>query len=238
MRVVSQVVAFVAVALTLAACGSETSSPTPAASLVIHGSGQPAAAGAAAVQRSPDLPPDAQWGGAVSLPITFYALLISPNADCSAPVLVQEFPGGEVKDFMLNPVLFEGSPANGSYQCVIFKMSDVLRVTPSTSFGACHVNTEYAGDIYKDGETDWKDEHGSAIVGHGSEEAPVDDHVALFLTRSPEAALARGISPHQTLQLLSNLIVPGQSTFTLDASNAVLSAGGFCGIQPPQPSFH
>ena len=76
------------------------------------------------------------------------------------------------------------------------RISDTIRMKPATSFGPCVAGTEYAADIYRDGESDWKDVDGSAIVGHGSDTVPVSDRVVIFMTRSPAAALGRGISPH------------------------------------------
>jgi len=224
------------VALTLTACSSEPAGPGGDSALTVYGAGSTPAA---APQASQELPDGALWGPASSVTIHLYALWISPSADCSNPVLVQQHPAAGVdKDFMLNPVLFEGSPANGSYQCVMFKMSDVLRMKPASSFGACVANVEYSGDIYRDGETDWKDVDLNPIIGTGSDEVPANDHVTIFMTRNPAAAIARGISENQIVELGSDLVVPGQSTFVMDASQAVLSWGSGCGLEKPIISFH
>ena len=204
--------------------------------LTVYGSG---AAVAGAPLADVGDPEGAEWGAAGSLTIHLYALWISHAADCSNPVLVQQHPAAGVdKDFMQSPVLFQGTPATGSYQCVMMKMSDVLRMRPATTFGSCDASVEYVGDIYRDGETDWVDQDLNPIVGTGSDETPTDDHVTIFMTRSPSAAMARGISENQVVELGSNLIVPGQSTFVMDASHAVLSYQGQCGIEKPEISFH
>ena len=177
-------------------------------------------------------------GAPSSITIRMYALWISQQADCSAPALVQTYgEGGQDKDFVESPVLFSGTPADGTYPCVILKMSDVLRMKPATSFGTCVAGTEYSGDIYRDGESDWKDVDLNPIVGHGTDEAPVDDHVTVFLARDTAAVLARGVSTNQLVQLGSDLIVPGQSTFYLDAHEAVQTDGTNCGLEPPYVSF-
>jgi hypothetical protein len=220
----------------VSACSTETAGPGgDSAALVVYGAGA-AASGAPLASDAPD---GALWGPAASVTIHLYALWISNSANCSNPVLVQQHPAAGVdKDFMQHPVLFQGTPANGSYQCVMLQMSDVLRMKPATSFGSCVANLEYSGDIYREGETDWVDVDLNSVVGTGTDEAPVDDHVTIFMTRSPEAAMARGISSNQIVELGSNLIVPGQSTFVMDASNAVLSWGGSCGLEKPEISFH
>lgn len=141
------------------------------------------------------------------------------------------------KDFVVNPVLFSGSPDAGSYPCVALVMSDVIRMRPATSFGDCVAGTEYAGDIYREGENDWKDVNLNPIIGTGTDTDPQDDHVTIFMSRDTSAAMERGISPNQLIQLGSDLIVPGQSTFYWNGAGSVVSAGGECGINPGRPSF-
>ncbi len=229
--------AFASALLFTSACASGSTSTTPGGddpTLVIYGSG---AASASLVM--PDSGSEGLFfGPAASLTIKLYALYISTSGDCSSPVLAQDLGGGVDKDFMLNPVLFEATPAAGTYQCVMLKMSDVLRMKPGANIGSCVTGHEYAGDIYRDGESDWKDAFLNPITGTGTDDVPADDHVTVFITRDPEAAMARGISPNQIVSLQSNLIVPGQTTFTMDASNAVGSDGVQCGIMPPVMSFH
>lgn len=222
-------------AVLVAACapGTSTTTPTPTApSLVIYGSGAPAGAAL-------NLPPEGvEFGSAGSLTLKLYALYVSNSGDCSNPVLAQDLGASGLDfDFMQHPVLFEATPADGSYPCVMFKMSDVVKVSPAATFGACVAGTVYAGDIYRDGESDWKDVNLNTIVGHGTDELAVDDHVTLFMTRDTSAAMARGISRHQTLPLGAALLVPGQSTFRMDASQAVASWGSGCGAEPPSVSF-
>jgi hypothetical protein len=226
-----------AVAALLAACTGEPATGASAdAALTIYGAGSAAAAAPAFTQDQ--LPPGAETGAAGSVKLNMYALWVSRSADCSNPVLVQQYPAAGVeKDFMQHPVLFSGSPDPGAYQCVMFRMSDVLRMSPAATFGSCVLGTEYSGDIYRDGESDWVDVNLNPIIGHGTEAAPVDDHVTLFMSRNPAAVEARGASEHQTLPLGSDLVVPAHSTFVMDASHSVMSYQGQCGMNPPAISF-
>lgn len=226
----------VAAALAVGACAADStgSTGTTPAALVVYGSGAPG--GASFVS-----PPDSgiTFGGAASFTVTVYSLYVSANNDCSNPVLVQDLGANGVdKEFMSGPVLFEGSPAAGTYPCVMMKMSDVLRMKPSTTFGACNAGTEYSGDIYRDGESDWVDVNLATVTGTGTETVPSNDHVTIFITRDPSAAQARGISEHQLVGLQTSLVVPGQSTFHVDASNAVATDGTQCGMEKPVFSFH
>jgi hypothetical protein len=212
------------------ACTSATSSPTSL--FTVYGS-----AGAPPLIRPSGFTWQHLTGDPGALRIGVYALYISPNADCSSPVLVQDFGTKPVVKDFVHPVLFSGSPADGAYQCVAIKMSDVIRVQPTTTFSVCDSTVEYAGDIYRAGETDWKDVDLNPIIGTGSDSVPTDDRVTIILTRDTTAAQTRGFSTHQTLPLSSDLIVPSQSTFYWNGQGTVTDAGGHCGVDPGHPSF-
>lgn len=213
-------------AVLFAAC---TSSSSPSAEFTVRGSAGAPPAPAAALMAT---------GDPAALRIGVYALYISPNADCSSPVLVQDYGATpHVTDFVGNPVLFTGSPAVGAYQCVAVKMSDVIRVVPDTTFGVCVAGTEYSGDIYREGQSDWKDVDLNSIVGTGTDSVPADDRVTLIMTRDTAAAQARGFSTNQVLTLSSDLVVPAQSTFYWNGQGTVTDDGGQCGVNPGHPSF-
>lgn len=223
-----RIVSALALCTTLVACTATSTSPTTL--FTVHGS-----AGAPPAPFQADL---VNTGDPAALRIGVYALYISPNADCSSPVLVQDYGAtASVKDFVANPVLFTGTPADGAYQCVAIKMSDVIRVVPDTTFGACVAGTEYPGDIYRAGETDWKDVDLNPIIGTGTDSVPADDRVTIVLSRDTTAAIARGFSTNQTLTLGSDLIIPGQATFYWNGQGTVVDGGGQCGVNPGHPSF-
>lgn len=112
--------------------------------------------------------------------IGMYTLWISSNGDCSAPTLVQDYgDAGEVKDLVQNPVLFSADAAEGTYECVIIRMSDVIGFESASSFGTCEADVAYEQDIYRAGESDWKDADLNPIIGTGSDEVPINDHVTL-----------------------------------------------------------
>lgn len=225
-------------ATALAACASETTGG-PGTLLTIVGSAfaPPTMLSSDGLHTLLD-PGTGPTGDPASLSIGVYALYISPNADCSALVLVQDYgTTAEVKDFVGSPVLFTGSPDAGSYPCVAIEMSDVITVVPDSSFGDCVAGVSYPGDIYRDGETDWKDVDLNPIIGTGSDSFPQDNQVVIFMTRDTSAALARGISGNQLIQLGGDLVVPGQSTFYWNGQGSVVSEGGQCGVNPGRPEF-
>lgn len=230
----------VATVALLAACQSPTASSVTTPTLTVMGAASAPAVAAVGPARIAPSASDTGYmpGDPSSVSIRMYALWVSSNADCSAPQLVQNYgDGGQDKDFAQNPVLFSGAPADGAYPCMMFRMSDVIRVTTPTTFGGCVAGTEYPGDIHRDGDVAWVDQDLNVVAGHGTEDAPVDDHVTIFFARDTLAAQARGISGEQIVPLLSDLVVPGQSTFYMNARDRVYTDGVRCGLERPTASF-
>jgi hypothetical protein len=178
-------------------------------------------------------------GDPAAVLIGMYALYISSNADCSSATLVQDYgEAGEVKDLAQNPVLFSADAAEGTYNCVLMRMSDVIGFRSESSFGTCEADVDYQQDIYREGESDWKDVDLNPIVGTGTDEAPADDRVTVVMTTNPQAALAVGFSEGQIVTLGSSLVVPAQSTFYWNGDGSVTTEDGRpCGLEPGQPVF-
>ena len=205
--------------------------------LIIRGSaGSPAAN---APERKPmGLPPGASTGNPASISIDLYALYLGTSPDCTDLVLVDDYGATpNTVDLVDGPVLFSSNPPSGSYGCIAFRMSDLVRVRPATTFGSCEAGVEYTSDIYRDGQTDLLDVDGNSIIGHGSDDAPADDQVTIFLSRDPSAAEGHGWSTHQIIALGSDLVVPGTSTFYWNGDNTIVSTEGHCGASPGQPAF-
>ncbi|MEO7331125.1 MAG: hypothetical protein ABI193_21290 [Minicystis sp.] len=222
--------------LALAGCGAPAD-PQSEASLVIRGSaGTPRTDGPA---RSPQgVPPGALVGDPASLKLSLYKLYIGTQTDCSDLALVDDHSTTPLDvDLVDDPILFSGSPLDGTYGCVAFVMSDLVRVQPTQSFGACDAGTEYVADIYRAGQADFRDVDGLYTTGTGTDEVPSSDIVTVILSRDPTAAAAQGYSTHQILPLGSPLIVPGTSTFYWNGNDSVISANGSCGVNPGQPEF-
>jgi hypothetical protein len=230
------VIATIAVGAGLAAC-SDAAAPTPSLRIYARASAAPSAKVArfSASARRPSLSvtPATDSASPTTLPIPMYALYLSANADCSSPVLAQDYgAAGQVKDFVTNPVLFEASPTAGTYHCLIFRMSDSFATASNKTFGPCKIDSLFVGDIYRDGQSDWKDQDLATIVGHGTDAVPVNDHVAIFITRDTAATIARGVSTNQVIPMTSDLVVPGQATLVWNLTGAIQDEGGFCSILP------
>jgi hypothetical protein len=229
--------------LVAAACSSEGTIGSPT-SLTVTGSAgaPPALLSTMAAPRRPVSFSNASFvtsGDPSAVRMGMYALWISSNGDCSAPILVQDYGDvGEVKDLVQNPVLFSAEAADATYECVIIRMSDVIGFESASSFGTCEANVAYETDIYREGQTDWKDADLNPIIGTGTDSVPSNDHVALVMTTDTTAAIGRGFSGNQVIALASPLVVPGQSTFYWNGQGSVTTEPGYpCGLQPGAPAF-
>jgi hypothetical protein len=219
---------------TLLGCAAEPATPDASFHLYASGSAPPRAPGA----KSPLGSPSRLTGDPAALVIGTYALYLGASADCSDLKLVQSNgASGSVEDLMASPLLFSASPQDGSYACMAMKMSDVIHVVPTSSFGGCAAGHDYVNDIYRKDENDWVDTDYQLVEGHGDDVNPVDDGVTLFMTTDANAAILTGINMHQAIPLGAPLKVPGQTTFYWDAAGTVVDEDGACTIEPGRPSF-
>lgn len=186
------------------------------------------------------------WTGAgspTSLGQVFYRAWVSENEDCSSPVLLEDHgDAGKAIDFYDEPVVFEASPAEGTYPCLIVEASDTMTFRPDAVAEAAHGSTvctagaEYEFDTFKVGDPDRMTLGGPAQVGAGTVETPVAQRTYAYFSTDPEAVAAHD---HQKLQLASPLIVPGQSTLYADFSGQVShSDTGECWLEPGVVGFY
>lgn len=86
-----------------------------------------------------------------SLKIKVYQVAVALSADCSSPTVIFSSASGTEKDFMTNPTLGSGSIADGTYNCVMITMDDVIKFTPAANDGgSCLGGTEYSIDLCRD----------------------------------------------------------------------------------------
>lgn len=239
MRAVARRLAFGVVAFTLAACSS-TPTGGSEANLIVRGSSHPLGASLRVQAQGGGGGNEIAVGDPASMSITLYDLYLSRNADCSDAFQVQSYgTGGAMKDFTTAPTLFQASVASGTYPCVAIRMSDVIGFTSAAAGGACQTGTTYTGDIYRvdSDSTPWHDINGNPIPATGTDSMPSNDHVTILFTTDTTAALANGFSTNQTIRLVNPLVVPANVTFVWDATNAVVTDGTRCGMNPGIPSF-
>ncbi len=160
---------------------------------------------------------------------------LSGSTACTAPYVVvfaRTTPG--VIDLVASPEIARASGlAAGSYPCVLLRLSDLLRYRASRSEGSCVGGTEYLQDFYRAGNeiVAFRDPDGAVLAARGTDATPVEDFVWTFLSTSPSAVIARGYSPSQVNPLSTPLVVPGTTTFFIDATNAIKTSMSKCEIQ-------
>jgi hypothetical protein len=171
-------------------------------------------------------------GTPTSFKITLYSAYIATGADCSNPLLIQDYgSAGQEFDMMASPTLFSGTPAAGTYHCLILKFKDNMKFKADATAVANHAGctdttTEYTFDIYReagDDDGDWIDLNGVGVDATGSAAAPGADTTFFFGSTSVSAAKANGVTAHtnQSGGLASPLVVPGQTTYYWDATNGI-----------------
>ncbi len=187
-------------------------------------------------------------GAPTTLNMKIYQIWVSANADCSSPVSVCTHSGAEAQmDLVSGPTLCTGSPAAGTYPCMILKMSDTFKFKPdataaaSVPGGICTAGADTYMDIYRGDDADantWKDMSNVVIPSTGTvaTSGAVEDTVYIFATTNP-AAVAGTTVPHQVVTLTAAMTVPGQATFYTDFSNQFSVNGANCWIEAPTMGF-
>ncbi len=82
------------------------------------------------------------------LKIKVYQVSVSLSSDCTSPVTILTSATGVETDFMASPTLGSGTLADGTYNCVMITMEDVIKFKPLANDGAvCTAGTEYSIDL-------------------------------------------------------------------------------------------
>jgi hypothetical protein len=181
---------------------------------------------------------------ASSLKLQVYSVMLSTSPQCTSPVTVFSNTTPTEVDFLVAPTLGSGNPPDGTYPCIIIKMSDTIKFTPTTNDGSCTGNQQYTTDVCQTGEsTRAPDAVGSANAC--STGAP--DLVYLYLTTGRIGsgggnAFLQPLAPNNTtygVNLTSPLVVSGTATakIVVTAKNAVDGSGPSCGMNAPVFGF-
>lgn len=195
-----------------------------------------------------------------ALKLKVYGVMLSTSPLCSSPITVFSSATATEVDFLSAPTLGSGNPPDGTYNCVIIKMADIIKFTPSSTSGWCQAATEYSADVCRadnSGKTSTPDVAGTtACTGtdpsvNGSvitPGVPVADVVYLYLTTNALAGTGGNtfVQPDSTsstngLNLTAPLVVAGtaKSKFSVNASGKVGEdiATHSCGMNPPVFGF-
>lgn len=224
-----RVLALSVTALLLAACGSDdpvVENPETG-ELVVRASGSATAPSIASDGYAPAVT-------AASFEIGFAEMRLSANTDCSGPyqtIFARSTPTRV--DIATNPELARTDGlTRGTYPCVAMRISDLMNYRPVVTDGPCVAGVTTVKDTYRAGneETAWRDIAGATITARGTDAAPVEDLVWIFITTNEAAVDARGYGVNQTITLDSPLVIPGTTTLYWDLTDALGDEGdGECG---------
>jgi hypothetical protein len=149
--------------------------------------------------------------------IKVYEMRVSPNADCSNPITVFQNAAPAYQDFAHNPTLGAGAIPNGTYKCVLMKMSDFIHYTPATtnpgwahSPPACVVGTDKVSDVGHD--EDAVDPDGTS---HAMGAAGTENIVWLYVRQGASSNSGNSFAPTGGIPLTSPLVVNGDGAHTM-----------------------
>ena len=186
---------------------------------------------------------------ASSLKLQVYAVMLSTSPLCTNPFTVFSSALATEVDFLATPTLGSGSPPDGTYHCVIIKMSDIIKFTPSATAGMCTAGTQYVADVCRtdnSGTTQAPDAVGAPNACSGTDAALQSDAVYLYLTTNASAGTGgntfmqpTGTTSTNGLNLTAPLVIAGRarSKFVVNATGKVGSDGSGCGMNPPVFGF-
>src|SRR3569623_1577169 len=194
--------------------------------------------------RSVTAEPKPAGGDPSSLKVKVYSDYASLSAQSTDPVQIISIDAGTVVDFLTNPTLGNGELADGTYNCVIIKMSSIIKHTPLTTDSSSVAGTEYTGGVsnMRGSESDPAsdlDGNPIACLGAGSTAGSVDNTVYMYLTTARAASTGARAFVHPVtpvdgigIRLGSPLIVSATSTAmcVVVARGQVVAGGGECGI--------
>jgi len=185
-------------------------------------------------------------GAPTMLKMKIYEVLVSTSTSCSNPVSICTHTGADaLMDLVAGPTLCSGSPAAGTYPCMILKMSDTFTFKANATAaanvpgGVCVAGVDTQMDIYRNAEPDdgnWKDVNGTAIDATGTVATPGEDVVYIFASTNP-AAITVATDDYQEVTLASAMVVPGQATFYTNFNDQFSVNGANCWIESPTMGF-
>jgi hypothetical protein len=189
----------------------------------------------------------ASGGDPSSLKIKVYAVYASLSAQCTSPTQIFSNDAGSFVDFLANPTLGGGDLADGTYNCVIIKMSSIIKHTPLTTDSSCIAGTEYTGGVCNDRDSATGLDNAPIVcAGDGSNAGSVDNTVYMYMTTDAAASPGDKAFVHPVaagdgngIRLGSPLVISSTSRakFVVNAAGKVVAGGGECGINAPVFDF-
>ncbi len=193
----------------------------------------------------------AQTTSASSLKLSVYSVMVSTSPFCTSPITIFNNAAPTLLDFITKPTLgSSGSPTNppdGTYNCVIIKMSDNIVFTPVAAAGAsCAAGTQYTTDVCTNTSSMTVPNSGVTTACTGTGTVASADIVYMYLTTNANASTGSNaflqpanVASTNGIKIANPLVVSGNasSKFIVNTANKVGTGGGACGINAPVFDF-
>lgn len=183
----------------------------------------------------------AEIGSPQSVKIKFYEFWISPNADCSSMTQIYDEASPSYQDVVTGPTFGSPTVINGTYPCVAYKISDLVKLTPNfnSDSGNCQTGVEITRDLFRGGDVS-QSPTGTVINGSGTNPAGhVENTMYIYLATSGNNTTNTGQIPSQPALLTTPFVVNGATTGTavFDFTNGIEDTGGSCSPETVSFSF-
>lgn len=182
------------------------------------------------------------------LNLKIYQISVALNVDCSDPQLIFQSTAGVTKDLIADPTLGSGTLADGTYNCVMITMDDVISYKPLANDGVnCVAGTTYAIDLCRTPETT------DLLTGTtfttptcaGTDQSTtaggLANKVTLYLRSGVSGLLSSWMKTNANdgIPLTAPFVVNGTETgiFYIDATNQIQDNGSQCEMDAPVFGF-
>jgi hypothetical protein len=149
--------------------------------------------------------------------VKVFEIRVAASADCSNGMTVFQNAAPGYLDMVNNPTLGSGAIPNGTYNCVMMKMSDFIHFTPKTdntppwSNNVCHVGSDSVADVGHDSIATAPDGTVQTLGNKGTENI-----VWLYIrTGAPTGQNINAFIPTGGIPLISPLVVHGDGAHTM-----------------------
>ncbi len=182
-------------------------------------------------------------GSPESVKIKFYEFWVSPNTDCTGLTRVFNDASPSYQDVVGSISFGQMTIPNGTYQCVAFKISDVVKLTPNynSDFGHCVQGTEITRDLFRTGDTSQSPD-GTVITGSGTNPTgQIENGMYIYLSTNGDTVNNSGNVPSSPAKLDNAYVVSGDNNaiavfdFTNGIEDTGAGSGGSC--SPEEVTF-
>lgn len=171
----------------------------------------------------------ANIGSPQEVNLKIFDFWVSPNADCTDMVRVYDNPSADYQNMVTGPVFGSLVVPNGTYNCVAWKMSDVITLKPdfTSDGGHCVQGTTYTRDLFRMGDSSMTP--GGATI-NATTSLVTPDNMYIYVSVDGNNTSNSGTTPSSPGKLNQPYVVGGDNNATLvvDFTNGIEDTGGSC----------